>query len=751
MIRFQVVRAARASRDATISGMHQRNPPRGTTTIHKRHSFLFVLISALALATAASAHKRQAASAGSGRFSLARVMGSPFPSELTVSAHGQTVAWVFNLRGVRNVWVATGPKFHAHAATHYTADNGQDISSLRLTPDGRTVVYVHGNERNDQGQVADPSSSVQPPQQSVYAASVRGGEPRLLGLMDCGQEDCEDIRISPSGKFAAWAGRGKIWIAPISGAEPARPLTYDRGRDVEPRWSPSGREIAFVSRRGDHSFIALYDFGRGRLSFMAPRFDRDLLPRWSPDGKQLAFIRTPGKRLQPPLVPVHYTPWKVMVADPQTGTARVVWRSGPAPQSSFGEDAETTAFRFAADDRIVFASQRDGWNHLYVVSARGGRARLLTPGRFAINTQLDLHNVFLTPGRRAIVYASNQGDIDRSHLWRVSLAGGPPVQITSGKTIECSPVVTAKGGHVVFLSSSGRWPLMPYLLEPGGERKELGKALFPRDFPASRLIEPREVVFHSLDGTILHGHLFVPPGRKKRHPAILYLHGGPMRQMLLGFNPQRYYHYFYAADEYLAGQGYVVFSLNYRMGTMYGWAFRHPAHAGWRGASEYQDVVAAGRYLAALPYVDPHRIGIWGGSYGGYLTGMGLARNSDLFAAGVDLEGMSNRAFTSLPNRPASDRAAAEKLAFRNSPDNYLSTWRSPVLLIQGDDDRNVAFSQNVDLADRLRAHHIPFQVLVFPNEVHMFLRWRTWMRAFEASVAFFNAHLRDAMPNRSR
>ena len=351
-----------------------------------------------------------------GRFSLAQVMGSPFPSELTASARGKTVAWVFNLRGVRNVWVVTSPRFHARPVTHYTGDDGQDISSLRLTPDGRTVVYVRGNERNDQGQIADPSSSVQAPHQDVWAVSLRGGEPRNLGRMDCGYEDCEDIQISPDGRFAVWAGQGKIWIAPVSGAQPARPLAYDRGHDVEPRWSPSGRSLAFVSKRGDHSFIAIYDFDRDRLRYLSPSFDRDMLPRWSPDGKRLAFIRIPGRRIEPPLIPIAYTPWKILVANPRTRAANTIWSSGPAPQASFNESAEMTAFHLVAGNQIVFASEQDGWNHLYVVSAKGGSARLLTPGNFSINTQLDLHNVFLTAGRRAIVYASNQGDIDRSHL-----------------------------------------------------------------------------------------------------------------------------------------------------------------------------------------------------------------------------------------------------------------------------------------------------------------------------------------------
>lgn len=675
-------------------------------------------------------------------FRLSQVMDSPFPEHLTASPRGETVAWVFNLRGVRNIWVAKGPDFQAHPITHYDSDNGQDISILRLTPDGQTVVYVRGNERNSQGQNADPSNSVQTPQQNVWAVSVSGGEPRQLGPMDCNYEGCEDIEISPNGRYAVWAGQGKIWIAPVSGARQARPLTYDRGRDVESRWSPSGREIAFDSQRGDHSFIAIYNFGQDHLRYVSPGFDRDMLPRWSPDGRMLAFIRIPGRRWQPPMIPVSYVPWKILVADPQNGSAHVVWDSGPSPQASFDQFAEVTAFSFAADDEIIFASQKDGWNHLYAVSAKGGAARLLTSGNFGIDTQVDLSNVFLTRDRRTIIYASNQDDIDRSHLWSVKVTGGAPVQLTKGKTIESTPVETTQGHHIIFLSSSGRLPLMPYLLEPGGRRQELGTELFPKDWPKSSLIEPRQVIIHSLDGTPIHGQLFVPVGSTKQHPAILYLHGGPRRQMVLGFHPQRYYHYYYAANEYLAGLGYVVLSVNYRLGIMYGWTFEHPKDAGWRGASEYQDVVAAGRYLASLPYVDPHRIGIWGGSYGGYLTAMGLARNSDLFAAGVDLEGVSRLAF-GMRHRQAPDRETAKQLAWKSSPDAYLSTWRSPVLLIQGDDDRNVPFSQNVDLVQRLRARHIPFQTLVFPNEVHMWLCWHYWMRAFKASAAFFSLYLK--------
>src|SRR5213075_2294197 len=189
------------------------------------------------------------------------------------------------------------------------------------------------------------------------------------------------------------------------------------------------------------------------------------------------------------------------------------------------------------------------------------------------------------------------------------------------------------------------------------------------------------------------------PGEKR--PGVLFFHGGSMRQMLLGWHYMYYYSNSYAMNQYLASRGYIVLSVNYRSGIGYGRAFREaPGRAG-RGASEYQDVVGAGKYLQSRADVNPARIGLWGGSYGGYLTALGLARNSDLFAAGVDLHGVHDwtKVIGNFENRPgAPDSKEAEKLAFESSPNASVTTWKSPVLLIHGDDDRNVPFDQTVDL-----------------------------------------------------
>ena len=225
------------------------------------------------------------------RFTLEQVMSSPFPSELTAAEHSPRMAWVFNAKGVRNIWAADSPSFTARQVTHYSADDGLPLASVRLTPDGRTIVYVRGSETNKKGEVADPTSNVQQPHQEVWAVDVDKGEPRLLGTMECDEEGCEDVQLSPDGQRAVWAGaKGQLWIAPVSGAEKARQLTYVRGENSSPRWSPDGKRIAFRSNRGDHSYVAVHEFGSDTLRYVAPSADRDSLPRWSPDGAKIVFV-----------------------------------------------------------------------------------------------------------------------------------------------------------------------------------------------------------------------------------------------------------------------------------------------------------------------------------------------------------------------------------------------------------------------------------------------------------------------------
>ncbi len=672
-------------------------------------------------------------------FTLEQVLSSPFPTNLVAAENSGGIAWVFTARGERNVWIADAPNFEARQVTHYTGDDGMPIAALKLTPDGRTVVYARGSEANDAGEIADPTSSVEKRVQQAWAVDVDKGEPRLLGDMGCGEEDCEDIQISPSGEFAVWSAKKQVWIAPISGKDKAKALTYARGSNSEPKWSPDGKKIAFVSHRDDHNFIGIYEFGRSTLRYVSPSADRDLYPRWSPDGSQLAFVRLGGREMKEPLIPQLPHPWAIWVYDVAKDSAREIWKSGPGLDDSLPRLTEDGSFKFAAKNRIIFSSEQDGWNHLYSVAASGGPATLLTPGKF------ETEDVALSSDKTSVIYSSNQAgsdprDIDRRHLWRVGVEGGMPEALTRGETMEWTPLEIA--GKVVCLGSTATTPAMPYVVTSSG-REMIAKSALPADFPSAQLVTPKQVIFKAADGWEIHGQLFVPKQSGPR-PALVFIHGGSVRQMMLGFHYMDYYHNAYAMNQYLASRGYVVLSVNYRTGIMYGRHFRQPKDGGPRGGAEYKDIVAAGKYLQSLSNVDAKKIGLWGGSYGGYLTAMGLAHDSDLFAAGVDLHGVHDWSdFKEEFPTDAPDHDAAVKLAFESSPNAAIATWKSPVLLIQGDDDRDVDFSQTVDLLQRLRAQKVHVEELIFPDEVHGFLLWKSWIRAYGATEEFFGRELK--------
>ncbi|MEM7415468.1 MAG: prolyl oligopeptidase family serine peptidase [Gemmatimonadota bacterium] len=665
-------------------------------------------------------------------FDVEAVMSYSFASGLVGSPSGERIAWIENVEGERNVWVAEHPEWNGSPITSFRGDDGQEVSSLSFSADDDHVYFVRGGAPNRAGEVPDPRFTPEQEGRAVWRVPVAGGAPEEVA-------QAGSFTLSPDGTAVVWgAGRDIMLLELADGAEPSR-LARIRGGAGSFRWAPDGGRIAFVSARGDHAFVGIVERSDGTVRYLDPSVANDSNPAWSPDGSEIAFLRVPNERVVHMFAPRREAlPFSIRVVEVGSGSAREIFRARNGVGSVFSGVTASNQLLWGADDRIVFPWEGDGWKHLYSVPAAGGEAQRITPG------EGEVQHASMSADRTAVLFDSNADDIERKHAWRVPVGGGAAELLTPGTGVEWNPIQLAEGA-VAYQASTWSDPAHTEVVVDG--RRIRASPEVPASFPRARMVEPEAIHFTAADGMSIPGQLFVPPDLQpgQRRPAVLFFHGGSRRQMLLGFHHRGYYHGSFAMNQLLANAGYVVLSVNYRSGIGYGMEFREALEYGATGASEFNDVVGAGLYLQSRDDVDPERIGLWGGSYGGYLTALGLARASHLFKAGVDIHGVHDWNVVINGFRPSyepEDYPEFAELAYASSPMAFLDGWRSPVLLIHGDDDRNVPFSETVDLAESLSRRGVEYEQLVFPDEVHGFLLHENWVRAFEATLSFFDRKL---------
>lgn len=659
---------------------------------------------------------------------LEQMLSHPIESGFASSLDGKNIAWVINDHGKRNVMIKLGnelPKFF----TDYQQDDGQEISQLAFSPNGTKLLFVRGGGLNHAGQNPNPASLAEGTEQAIYYKDISSkNQPSKITLGN------SPLFYRDGLKFL-FAKGGQIYESTLEINVIPKPLFVARGSNSNPKFSPNAINILFTSDRGDHSFIGIYSTINKTIRWIAPDVTHDDLAVWAPDGSSVAFIRTAGTRIGELTNKLGGAKFSIVVADAETGRAKAVWNS-PADDGGFSQNYPSTPLAWTTTNRILFYSEHTGWNHIFSMNPDGSDVKDITPG------EGEVESFVIDATGQSIYFDGNREDIDRRHLWKSSVSTGNPTSVTVGESIEMYP---AFGGNELYcFRSTGNTGKM--LVRVDETRKATAQINNPKlpAFVPSMFVKPEQVIFKAADGTIIHGQLFINRNVTGKRAAVVYMHGGPTRQMLLGFHYSEYYINCYAFNQFLANQGYAVLAVNYRDGIGYGKNFRLAKNQGPRGASEYQDVVAAGKYLQTLPEVESTKIGLWGGSYGGYLTAMGLSRNPELFKAGVDLHGVHDWSFDAhdATNSWGLRKEEAD-LALKSSPVSDLSKWKAPILFVHGDDDRNVVFQQTTDLVEKLREKNIPVELLVLPDEVHGFLRYESWSKVFTAAKDFFDRKLK--------
>ena len=449
------------------------------------------------------------------------------------------------------------------------------------------------------------------------------------------------------------------------------------------------------------------------------------LPVWSEDGTKAVTV---GRAAD------NKDRW-IFALDPATGKTRVLanqhddaWVDGPG--------ANTIGW-MKNDREVYFQSEKTGYSHLYAVAWEGGEPRALTSGNWEVSgvrQSKDKSHFYLT--------ASKDSPYEQ-HLYEMDGDGGPLTRLTK-----------EQGKHAATVSPDGRWiadiysytnqPPELYIQEnrPLAEAKKLTTSPAPEFFQYPWLDVPI-VTFTARDGVQVPARLFKPAGFKQGGPAVVFVHGAGYLQ-----NVDRKwstYSHEYLFNHILMERGFMVIDVDYRGSAGYGRDWRTAVYQ-HMGGKDLDDIVDAARYLVSQHGVDPKRIGVYGGSYGGFITLMAMFTQPDVFAAGAALRPVSdwalyNHGYTSdILNVPQTDPEAYRK----SSPIYFARGLKGALLICHGMVDTNVEFQDTVRLVQKLiELRKENWQLAVYPVENHAFVEPSSWADEYKRILALFEKNLK--------
>jgi dipeptidyl aminopeptidase/acylaminoacyl peptidase len=677
------------------------------------------------------------------RLSIEQLIDIKHPSDPMWSPDGNLVAFVWDRAGVSNLYVADPTKSDA-APRPLTTFTAGAPSTAFWARDGQRVYFTRGGD--------------------LWQVSVSGGEPAPVWTTPANESG---IVPSPDGVRVAFvrpaaAGGADLWTRAIADGSETR-IAHDDVSIAGATWAPGGLHLSYAGGGKSIRHEQTPEYSGTKIIYtIAERTPAQTFVVSARGGKPVA-IGPPGGGGVRWLDPQHLV-FDRQSADYKRRTITVANIGGSAPPRVASEEADEkfwsipggagpTALPSPDGKWIAFLSDRDGWDHLYVIQTSGGDAVQITRGAY------EVWRPSWSPDSTRIAFDANAPDKPGTRHLGVATIGSDPAKaavasITGGRGTNITAVWSPDGTRLVYQHTDPQTSADLFVVSASAKAQP---TRLSTSMPASMLgasyVEPEYVRYPGPDGQQVPGWLFVPKGldRSRRHPAIVWIHGDGVNQGYDGWHVQRNYAVYYSFHQYLLEQGYVVFAPDYRGSIGYGRAWRQGVHMDV-GGKDAKDAWMAAHYLKALPYVDGERIGVWGLSYGGFFTLIALTDQPTLFRAGVDVAGVVDYAMyyedpyhggwtTSRIGTPEQNPAVYRQA----SPLSHVDRLERPLLILHGTADVNVPYLHSVRLVDELmlKGKSQLFDFRMYPGEFHYFTRDHVLRDAWQRVDGFFAEHLR--------
>jgi dipeptidyl-peptidase-4 len=590
--------------------------------------------------------------------------------------------WRTNTRGKYYVW-----DLDRRTLTPISTQEGWQMFA-KLSPDGSKVGFVRDNDLY----VTDLATGRE------TRLTRDGGEQIINGTFDWVYEEELGVqdgwRWSPDGqRIAFW----RIDQSPVGTFYMIQETDSLYSQPVALRYPKAGTPNPIAR-------IGVIGVGGGEPTWMDTGSDPEVLlarMEWAESPNEVVIQR--ANRIQNRI--------DVMLADASTGRSRVLFTEADAAWVDVTDDFTW----LAGGQRFLWTSERDGWNHLYVYNRNGSVARQLTRGPWEVTRVMGVDE------RGGWVYfgGTREGPAER-HVYRVRLDGRGEIQKLSREPGTHNAAVSPAGTYYLDMYSTVTTPTVTRLHRADGTevRTLVDNARAREALGRLAVNAPEFFTIRAQDGTELNAWMIKPAGfdPSRKYPVLMYVYGGPGSQTVLNsWGGSRYLWH-----QSLAQRGYIVVSVDNRGTGGRGRDFKKTVYLKL-GQQESADQIEAANWLARQPYVDPARIGIWGWSYGGYMTSMALTRPGSPFKAGIAVAPVTDwwlydTIYTERFMRTPQENPEGYRLG---APVHAAANMRGKLLLIHGTGDDNVHFQNSVRLANALQAAGKQFQFMAYPNRTH--------------------------------